>query len=313
MTDLNGDKLELIERQLADRVTERVRSALFRLYATVGVAVISVIGFVSWDIVTDIKSEIKSEIKKDIDKEIAAKRTEITERVTETRIIAKRANEVIQRVEKQLDEFEPQAEDLDETIQKVKTLNVTSKNLIAEYSREIQPLVSNVESLSQRLVSLAKQVDQLNTLASGSSVSIGEEVIQTTQQRSAAIQSVISDSKEAEQRLDQARKKTTVFLQFAGGRREQAEALSAALIADGYIVPGEDREGGAAGKHEVRYFHDEDEKNAERLAEDTTRAFRTLGYTDRNIPDVVVNSLVTYPGKKPRLGVLELWLEIPPR
>jgi uncharacterized phage infection (PIP) family protein YhgE len=313
MTDLNGDKLELIERQLAERVTERVRSALFRLYAAVGVAVISVIGFVSWDIVTDIKSEIKSEIKKDIDKEIEDKRAEITERVTETRIIAKRANDVIQRVEKQLDEFEPQAEDLDETIQKVKTLNVTSQDLIAAYSREIQPLVSNVESLSQRLVSLARQVDQLNTLASETEVSTGEEVKQTTQQRSAAIQSVISDSKEAEQRLDQARKKTTVFLQFAGGRREQAEALSAALTADGYIVPGEDREGGASGKHEVRYFNDEDEENAERLAEDTTRAFRALGYTVHNVPDVVVKSLVTYPGKKPRLGVLELWLEIPPR
>jgi hypothetical protein len=50
MIDLNGDKLELIERQLTERVTERVRSALFRLYAAVGVAVISVLGFLSCDI-----------------------------------------------------------------------------------------------------------------------------------------------------------------------------------------------------------------------------------------------------------------------
>lgn len=313
MTDLDGDKLELIERQLAERVTERVRSALFRLYATVGVAVISVLGFLSWDIVSDIKFEIKSEITEAIDKEIEAKRAEITERVTETRIIAKRANDVIQRVEKQLDEFEPQAEDLDETIQKVKTLNVTSQDLIAAYSREIQPLVSNVESLSQRLVALAEQVDQLNTLASGSGLGIEAGIQQTPQQRSAAIKTVISDSKEAEQLLVQARNKTTVFFQFAGGLREQAKALSAALKADGYIVPGEDREGGAVARHEVRYFHDDDNATAQRLAEDATRALRTLGYTARNVPDVVVKSLVSYQGKKPRLGVLELWLEIPPR
>ena len=52
MTNPDDDRLELLERQLAERITQRVRPALFRLYATVGVAVISVIGFVSWDAVT---------------------------------------------------------------------------------------------------------------------------------------------------------------------------------------------------------------------------------------------------------------------
>ena len=107
MTDLDDDRLELLERQLADRVTARVRPALFRLYATVGVAVIAALGFVSWDIVSDIKSEIKSEIKTEItdeiDDDIKTKRAEITERVTETRILAVRASKVIQKLENQLD------------------------------------------------------------------------------------------------------------------------------------------------------------------------------------------------------------------
>ncbi len=266
---------------------------------------IGVLGFVSWDIVSDIKSEIKSEIE--------AKRVEVTERVTETRIIAKRANEIIQWVEKQLDEFEPQAKNLNDAIQKIKTLNITSQDLTADYSKEIQSLVSNVDSLSQRFVALAKQFEQLNILASGNGVGIGAETPQSPQQRLAAIQPVISDSEKAEQRLVQARKKTTVFFQFAGGRREQAEALSAALITDGYIVPSEDREGGAAAKHEVRYFHNDAKATAQRLANDTTHALRTSGYTAGNVPDVTVNSFAAYPGKKPRLGVLELWLEIPPR
>ena len=313
MTNIDDDRIELLERQLAERITERVRPALFRLYASVGLSVIGAIGFVSWDIVSDIKSEIKSEVTDAIDKEIGAKRTEIMERVTETRVMARRANIVIERLEKQLDAFQPQAENLDETIERVKSLNVTSKDLIASYSQDVQPLVAKVESLSSQLTTLTEQVKQLNTIAAASGLNSDGETTQTPQQRSAAIQSVISDAKMAEERWVQARNKSTVFFQFAGGRREQAEALSAALKKEGYVVPGEDRERGAAGKHEVRYFHDKDEAAAQHLADDATRVLRGLGYLERKATTVTVRSFVSYSGKKPRLGVLELWLEIPPR
>ncbi len=313
MADMGDDRIELLERQLAERVTERVRSALFRLYATVGLAVIGALGFVSWDIVSDIKSEIKSEIADSIDKEIKAKRAEITERVAETRFMAKRANQVIQRLEKQLDEFQPQAENLDETIERVKALNVTAQNLIAVYSQEIQPLASSVKSLSSQLKVLAEQVNQLNTITTAADFGSESELAQTPNQRTAAILTVISDATKAEQRLIQARNKTTVFFQFAGGRREQAEALSAALKAKGYYVPGEDREGGAARKHEVRYFHLDDKETAERLADEATAALQSLGYSDHDVLNVVAESFISYRGKKPRPGVVELWLEIPPR
>lgn len=313
MADLDEDRLELLERQLAERITERVRPALFRLYATVGIAVIGALGFVGWDIATDIKSEIKSEIITAIDKDVEAKRAEIAERVTETRIMAARASKVIQRVEQQLDQFEPQAQNLDETIEKVKALNATSQDLIVSYSQELQPLVSNVESLSNQLTVLAEQVNELNTIATAGGLSSEGEPAQAHQQRSSAIQSVISFTKEAEQRSERERNKTTVFFQFAGGMREQAEALSAALKLEGYVVPGEDREVGAAGRREVRYFHDEDNAVAQRLAGDTTRALRGLDYSDRKAPDVAAKSFVSYQGKKPRPGVLELWLEIPRR
>jgi len=200
---------------------------------------------------------------------------------------------------------------LDEIIQKVKTLNITAQDLRASHLSELQPLVMNVESLSQRLVALAEQVDQINKLAVVDDSSSAAEAQPTSEQRSLAIQSVITDSKEANQQLLQARKKATVFFQFAGGRREQAEALSAYLKTEGYIIPGEDREGGAARKHEVRYFHDADKTVAQHLADDTTRSLRALGYTMRTVPDVVAKPLVAYPGKKNRPGVLELWLEIP--
>jgi uncharacterized phage infection (PIP) family protein YhgE len=312
MTDLDDDRLELLERQLAERVTERVRPALFRLYATVGLAVIGALGFVGWDLVSDIKAEIKTEITDSIDEEVTAKRSEIAERVTEARFMAKRAGKVIERVEKQLEDFQPQADNLDETIERVKALNVTSQDLTAIYAQELTPLVANVDSLSRQLRVLAEQVNQLNLIATAGGLSTKALPEASPQQRSAAIQSVITNSKEAELQMAQARKKTTVFFQFAGGRREQAKELSAALKANGYNISGEDREGDAARKHEVRYFHDEDQETARRLAEDTTQALRKLAYLERQMPDVVAKSFESYAGKKPRPGVLELWLEIPP-
>lgn len=308
----DDDQLELLERQLAERITARVRPALFRLYATVGVAVIGALGFVSWDIVEDIKSAIKTDVTDAIDKEIGEKRNEILEQVTETRIMARRVNIVIQRLEKQLDDFEPQAENLNETIEKVKALNVTSQDLIAVYSQQVQPLVANVESLSSQLGALAEQVNQLNSIAMAGEPDSAQESAGSSRQRSAAIQSVIVDTKDAEDRFAQARNKTTVFFQFAGGSRKHAEVLSAALKKNGYIVPGEERESGAVGKHEIRYFHDEDEAEANRLAENMNLALADSEFRDHPARvDIIARSFVSYRGKKPRPGVLELWLEIP--
>lgn len=313
MSNEEADRLELLERQLAERITERVRPALFRLYATVGVAVIGALGFVSWDMVEDTKAEIKSEIKAEItnaiDQEIATKRIEILEQVTETRIMAKRVNKVILQVEKQLEEFQPQAEDLNETIAKVQELNVTSQNLIAAYSQEVQPLAENIESLSSQLKALAEQVKQLNSVSMPVETIADEQAVQTSQQRNAAIQSVITNTSEAQERLEQARDTTTVFFQFAGGRREQAQELSAALKIKGYIVPAEDRESNAVGKHEVRYFYEQDQEAAQRLANDANRALDSLTYP-KDRAAITAKSLVHYRGKKPRPGVLELWLEM---
>lgn len=49
-----------------------------------------------------------------------------------------------------------------------------------------------------------------------------------------------------------------------------------------------------------------------RLAQDTTNALQSIVAAGRKTPDIVTSSLVSYQGKKPRRGVLELWLEIPP-
>jgi hypothetical protein len=177
----------------------------------------------------------------------------------------------------------------------------------------LEPTASSVKSLQRQLTELAIQVDKLNTIVTVSVQKPGGESAQAAQQRKAAIQSVISATQKAEQSLAKKRERTTVFFQFAGGEREQAKALSEALKKADYIVPGEEREGGAAGKHQVRYFYTQDRVEAERLAQDATRALRNLGYSISQVPNIEPKDFVSYRGKKPSQGTVELWLEIPSR
>ena len=248
------------------------------------------------------------------------KRDEVRELISETRLKAKEAKDIIEQVQQELIAFRPQAEGLDNNIQKVKILDdkiqkldKISTNLDITSQKYSQPLGSSVDSLQSQLKELAIQVDKLNSIVTVSVQKPGGESAQAAQQRKAAIQSVISATQKAEQSLAEKRKRTTVFFQFAGGKRPQAEALSDALKKADYIVPGEEREGGAAGKHQVRYFYTQDKEAAENLAQDATRALRNLGYSISQVPNIEPKDFVSYRGKKPSQGTVELWLEIPSR
>lgn len=318
MEELDEDRLELLERRLADRVTERVRSDLFSWYAAIGTAVITVCGILGVNVVLSIKSEIKSEIKQEFEQELQVKRDEVKELISETRFIAKEAKGIIKQVQQELIAFQPQAEGLNDNIQKVKILDDKIQKLdkistSLDIASQRQPLDSSVDSLQSQLKELAIQVDKLNSIVTVSVQKPGGESVQAAQQRKAAIQSVILATQKAEQSLAEKRKRTTVFFQFAGGKRPQAEALSDALKKADYIVPGEEREGGAAGKHQVRYFYTQDRVAAESLAQDATRALRNLGYSISQVPNIEAKPFVSYSGKKPSQGTVELWLEIPSR
>jgi hypothetical protein len=97
--------------------------------------------------------------------------------------------------------------------------------------------------------------------------------------------------------------------QFAGGSREQAQLVSKALQDKGYKIPGEERIGTAAGKHEVRYFYAGQKTVATQLATDTTQALQRLGYPSLSVSAVFAGD----PTKSNPDGKLELWLEIPPK
>jgi hypothetical protein len=102
---------------------------------------------------------------------------------------------------------------------------------------------------------------------------------------------------------------STVYFQFAGGSRDQAQQVSKALQEKGYKIPGEERTGAAAGKHEVRYFYDGQKTLAAQLATDTTQALQKLGYASLSVSAVFAGD----PTKSNPDGKPELWLEIPPK
>jgi cell division protein FtsB/energy-coupling factor transporter ATP-binding protein EcfA2 len=102
---------------------------------------------------------------------------------------------------------------------------------------------------------------------------------------------------------------STVYFQFAGGSRDQAQKVSKQLQDTGYKIPGEERSVAAIGKHEVRYFYVGQKTIADKLAKDATMAMQQLNYQSAAIS----SGLASVPIKSNPDGKLELWLEIPPK
>jgi hypothetical protein len=195
----------------------------------------------------------------------------------------------------------------------ISNLSVDSKNFITIYEQELAPALTKLDTLSDQLQALAEQVKQLNSIAATQAPGDRPEAVTSQDARARSIETIIATTSAAERQYSEVRDSSTVFLQFATARRAQAEDLAAALKEKGYIVPGEDREEGAKRKSQVRYFHESDVDSAQRLAADTTALLREQGYSNLEVPDVAAQSLVNYSGKKPREGVLELWLDLPYR
>lgn len=307
MTTSEEDKIELIERQIAEKVTSRVRAELFKLYAAIAFAVGAVLTYVGFDI----KSEIVNDTVEKIEKEIDGERSEIERLTIESKVLAKDSNDVIQQTKKLLREFQPEAENLKVTIERVNSINRSAQNLSDSYERELQPMLEGVKSLSDQVKELALQVDSLNMRATTEKTNISISDKSSLQTISNNIENIIEKTKETEKSIESASKKTTVFLQFAVGTREQAHEISQTLALGEFIIPEPDRTEAALNKYEVRYFYDDDKEAAERLANSANKILNDLGYSKDENSNIEPKSFVDFTGKKPRQGVIELWLEIP--
>jgi hypothetical protein len=298
MQEIDPDTLELLERQLAERITERVRPALFKFYATVGAAVLGALGLFGWNVISDAPDQVANKIAASIEARIS----DATEQTYRVKAAASEAEHLMEDLRTKLEQLEPLTSSVDETINKISDLRTEAQNTTDLYERHIKPRLGEILALNEQLGVLAKEMEAIQTKL---------DIENDSPPRQEAIKQVIDSTAEFSVRAQQAEAQTTVFFQYAGGSEGQAREVASALKNAGYIVPGLDRESDAVYRHEVRYFHSQDEGQANRLAEETTQLLRDAGYEVAEIADISVNSFVEYRAKKPRIGVLELWLGLP--
>jgi hypothetical protein len=96
-----------------------------------------------------------------------------------------------------------------------------------------------------------------------------------------------------------------VYMQFFGGSQESAKQIGANLQQRGYQIPGVEETQLAKGANEVRYYYEQDQKAAEKLANDVT----TLGQ-ERGMAPTKAQSFVAKRGPRNFPGVIELWLDL---
>lgn len=117
----------------------------------------------------------------------------------------------------------------------------------------------------------------------------------------------------------------TIYIQFYGSgdaeawdpveaeaeSRRRAKLIATDLQGFGYKVPPTDREAGAAGLIEIRYFNESDVGLAAVLASNLSRTLRKLPELG-SLGQPSLKPLIGLPGKPPP-GTLELWIDVSPK
>lgn len=334
--------LELIERRLSDRIVERVRPALFRQYAMIGLAIGTVLGYAGWDFVANTKREVKDygraavdqqvefmkktveqhidSMKKDMDalhKQLGAYTGKIDGQLQFMDRMGQRADNASTEIENKLRGFNPKVRQLDETAARVDDL-LTQVAAVEQQRKQLGDKIADMEDTRrrveadlQRLPSAAQVTEitsQLHELSKGVA-RLAERAGAT--EVAATATTVVAGSEQTRGTVLAAQTQPTVWFQFAGGAsRDSARVFAKELQSAGYVVPEPDRQASAARKREVRYYHEGDRSAAERLAADAAAALTRSGFPAQTI---TTQSMLDYPRKKPVPGMLELWLELPPQ
>lgn len=322
---ISSQRQELIERQVAEKVEQKVREQLFRYYRAIwgtATAVLSAfgIGVVVW-VYQNAEDFATNAVKPQVEHAEATLK-EAQEKLNEASIQIIRMGAQLDAV----DDFLIRREDtmavndqrLRDSQTRITTLskeveqkltdllkqisdNTAQLNAIEARAQESARL-GNIEDLRNKLDVVAAQVLHLNEgfqILGGA----GGVIPSTSSVDTVALEAIVAPT---DQRADpSAPVADTVFFQFAGVSRDTVQRISGLLAAKGYDMPGEERSPVAQGLHEVRYFFAEDARKAEQLAQDVNRILAAEGY----IAEVTAENFTSFPGKKPRGGILELWLE----
>lgn len=323
----NDDLVELLTNRIETSVKKRVEADLFRYYrnlASIVVLVLGVFGYtVGWPALMDrVDDQIETQISNQIEKPVGDAIKRANEAALKAEELAEKHVPEIEGKQKTLQislgSLEPRFDDfyreIGATTHKLARLNETADKL-SERHRELQRQVlvapvkrEEMADLEKRLNTLIGQVQEINDSVIRVSTTASLEAPKTNELAALADQqAIIVDNTLAD--LGNVRKNSIVFVQFAGGRRADIEAVSARLRNKYWNVPEEERLKSAAGKQEIRYFYADDERAAQSLSADLTTALLDVGFPHMDIAVKKLNP--DNFSSRPQQGILEVWVEIP--
>lgn len=294
---MDDDAYELMKRRLQDDVREHVEKKLFRTYALVGAAIIVTAVYASFDFVEETKEKASNAADEAV-REAMAEQKEVLDEV-QTKIDRQtgridserdRASNMLTNVSNQLSLLDVEASTLAKLNETVKVLSASRRGL--------QEDIAKIKGRSEQLSVLSVELTRLAQV-----VQVGKSESQASE-----LKTIVNNIKSSEEKSKKTTSRTTVYLQFAGGVRGRAEELSERLTERGFFMPGEERHSGAAGKREIRYYYDEDLEAAEKLAKVTMSALSEMGYG--SIPEFKISDFTEYSRKKPKQGIVEMWVEL---
>lgn len=323
------DTIELMRRRLEEDVKSNVEGALFRYYRNVGSIIIAVLGAVGISIgwpalVSHVDLEVKDQIKAQVSKPVAdaKKAAEEAEQIATVSLIGletqqSNLNASIGRLGPKFDDIQvrygtasEQIEKLEEATEEMRQLTGFLRNQaqaepvkrdeIVELQTRIGDVIDQIQVLADVVESLQAPSDSSTRLVETKKI-LGE--ISLVQQAATDI---------LESKISDPRASSTVYIQFAGGKRSDIQLVSDILREEGWRIPGEERIETAAGKSEIRYYHDSDKAAAEVLAVNLTDAMTDTGFATAKKIDIKRFDATNF--KTPPVeGILEVWLQIPLR
>lgn len=293
---MDDDEVELIKRRLTEDVRESVQKQLFRMYAAIGTAVIVALGYANWNIFEDTKAKVEANAAKavaeavaDAQDKIAGLKENVATQTGRIEYERERAAKVHSQVADQLSKLNLEADNLTSLNESVAAL--------ADARRQLEKDLADIKAQTEQLTVLREELRR-----------ISEQLRITDTANAQTYGGVIDELDKAEQQAKTLAERPTVYLQFAGGARSRAQELSEKLRADRFVMPGEERHAGAAGKRDIRYYYEADLAGANALASATLTALIEMGYSGE--PRVKVTDLTGYGGTKPKPGIIELWVEL---
>ena len=276
---VNAATLELLERRIAERVTEQARRKVIGHHVVVGTTVAAVLGLFGWNALSwgerEVKSRIQTQITdmttelKNASEKFATQQRDVNGQLDVLKVLAGRAGKTLDEVEETLKTFQPKSRRLEQVITDIDELEAKVRPIRGAGATADQNR-ADLERISRELSTLAEQVSKLVLQAQrapapgGTGEDYGALVMNT--------RNVASGSANIARDIAASRATTTVYIQVSGFARELVDELRQALLRDGFNVPAAETISSAAALFEVRYFYEADKAAAERLAQAITGA-----------------------------------------